>query len=83
MSRKSPISIIVGISIVIIIIVFAASYSVSPNKKELEINDNAQIEYSPIINNTTMETNTLDSFVNENGTKTYVINAIDSPILQP
>jgi uncharacterized protein YpmB len=83
MSRKSPISIIVGISIVIIIIVFAASYTVSPNKKELEISDNAQVEYSPNINNATMETNTPNSFVNENGTKTYVINAIDSPILQP
>jgi uncharacterized protein YpmB len=83
MSKKSPIPIIVGISIVIIVIIFAASYNVSPDKKELEISDNAQVEYSTNINNTTIEANKPDSFVNENGTKTYVINAIDSPILQP
>jgi len=83
MSRKPIISIIAGISITIIIIIFATSYNISPEKKGLEINDNAQIEYSPNINNSTIDMNLPDSFINENGTKTYIIDAVDSPIIQP
>ena len=79
--KKIPI--IVGISIVVIVIIFAVSYDVSPNKKGLEVSDNAQVQYSSNINNSTMETNKPDSFINENGTKTYIINAIDSPTIQP
>lgn len=83
MSRKSLIPIIAGISITIIVLVFATSYNISPEKKGLEINDNAQIQYSPNVNNSTMETNMPDSFINENGTKTYIIDAVDSPSIQP
>jgi len=79
--KKIPI--IAGISIAVIVIIFAASYNVSPDKKGLEISDNVQIQYSPNVNNSTMETNKPDSFINENGNKTYIINAVDSPTLQP
>jgi len=79
--KKIPI--IAGISIAVIVIIFAVNYNVSPDKKGLEISDNAQVQYSPNINNSTMETNKPDSFINENGTKTYIINAIDSPTIQP
>jgi len=79
--KKIPI--IAGISIVVIVIIFAASYNVSPDKKGLEISDNVQIQHSPNINNSTMETNKPDSLIDENSTKTYIINAVDSPILQP
>ena len=77
MSTKSLILIIVGIIIIGISVIFVSNTPIQD-----VINHNTTD--SPTINDsTTMDTNKPDSFINENGTKTYIINAIDSPVLEP
>ena len=77
MSTKSLILIIVGISIIGISVIFVSNTPIQDVT-------NHDTKDSPTINDsTTMDVNKPNSFINENGTKTYVINAIDSPIMEP
>lgn len=74
----TKIPIIVGIFIAAIVIIFALNYNTF-DKQKSEINDTQD---SPnIIDSIMSEMNNTDYFINENGTKTYVINAVDSPII--
>jgi hypothetical protein len=77
MSTKSLILIIVGICIIGISIIFVSN---TPTQDVANHNTTD----SPTINDsTTIDTNKPDSFINENGTKTYIINAIDNPVFEP
>ncbi|GEM_PF-6631158 len=77
MSTKSLILIIVGISIIGISVIFVS------NTSNQDITNHDATDLPTINDLTTVDMNKPDSFINENGTKTYVINAIDSPVLEP
>lgn len=76
MSKKSIILIIIGIFIVGISVIFASNTNQDVIKHDT-------IDSPNVNDSTIMDINKPDSFINENGTKTYVINAIDSPIMEP
>ena len=77
MSTKSLVLIIVGIFIVGISVVFAL------NTLNQDVAKHDTMDSPDINDSTNMDINNSDYFINENGTKTYVINAIDSPIIEP
>lgn len=77
MSTKSLVLIIVGIFIVGISVVFAS------NTLNQDVTKHDTMDSPDINDSTNMDINNSDYFINENGTKTYVINAIDSPIIEP
>lgn len=72
------------LAIVVIVIIGVAATIASSNFESNSNISNNNVQDSPnIIDSITTDTNKPDSFINENGTKTYIINAIDSPVLKP
>jgi len=78
MSKKLP-AIIVGIIIIAVVSIIVLNNSESSSNTP---NDNTK-DLPNIVDSTVIDANTPDSFIDKNGTKTYIINAIDSPVLKP